>query len=183
MKLRFARFIMLTWTAGLTQAYGIFQTFHTQNLGDPRAMLPDHHARQRANIALIGTLSGAGLGYLLGVCMTPALKSRRTIQWRLGELSNVSYLAASGATMLFLGYLGASFSSSVSDSSPRAIRIIMLTEEVGTSFLDTGNHCWGRRESSLLPDSYNLAGILQQEASPRDGFHHCRRVYPGRSRN
>jgi hypothetical protein len=145
---------MLMQYTGLTQAYGIFQSFHTQNIGATKAMLPDKHASQRANIALIGTLGGAGLGYLLGVFMTPALKSQRTLKWRFCEWSNVSILAASGSILLFLGYLGASFSSKVSGYFFYTNGNLMEVDY--TSFLDARHRCWHRRQSSLLPNCDNF---------------------------
>lgn len=92
----------------------MFQSFHTIQVGTGRGILPDSHAQQRGTVALIGTLGGSGLSCLLGIFLTPALKSSFSKQWRFGQFSNVNLLAAVGTVLLFLGYLGASFSTQVS---------------------------------------------------------------------
>ncbi|KAF2663514.1 MFS general substrate transporter [Microthyrium microscopicum] len=95
--------------SGLTQSYGVFQSFHPHHLGHPDALLPDHDAKKRGLLALVGTLCSTSIALILGIFMTPILDNTTSTKWFFGERSGVTWLMAGGSILLGLGYFLSAF--------------------------------------------------------------------------
>jgi hypothetical protein len=98
---------------GQNQAYGIFQAYHRENIGQDGAMLPDHEASKRSVVALGGSLSGIGLCLLLGVLLLAPMNWSRTLAWGPLRLSSVSAMAALGSGVIAVAYVCAARSQRV----------------------------------------------------------------------
>jgi hypothetical protein len=159
---------MLTCYQGQNQAYGIFQAYHRENIGNESAILPDHESSRRPVVALGGSLGGIGLCMLLGVLLLPPMCWARTFKWGFLHISSVSIMAALGSTIIFAAYLGAALSNRVRvKHSDWAIRLTRPALATGFHSRYNGGNRW---LSALLPNYNNGCRILRRKA--RNGYWH-----------
>ena len=80
----------------------MFQLEHFKDVNTAESLLVEEHEINRAGIALVGTLGGAGLTYLLALCVVPFLRTHKKVRW----WNNCSLMTAVGALISAIGFLG-----------------------------------------------------------------------------